>query len=167
MSENKTALTKLKKNQTIPFAGISATEDGTITWARIGKSTIFDLSLNPNVKSSNYIEDELPTDEVDYYAPKLPQELAAYKGDPAFDYFYDMMYNLPTGRDLIKPVLLVFGGEAGTAEAPAKAWLVDATVILNNFNTVEEKITFDLNFGGNIKRGTVIITDGAPTFTEG
>ncbi len=166
MPENTNALTKLKKSQTIPFIGISTVEDGTITWARIGKSTIFDLSFNPNVKTSNYIEDEMPTDEVDYYAPKLPQELATYKGDPAFDYIYDMAYNLPTGRDLIRPALLIFGGNAGTEEDPAKAWLVDATVILNNLNTVDEKILFDLNFGGNIKRGTVVITDGKPAFTE-
>lgn len=155
---------KLHKHQTIPFVNVGAeTED----WARIGKSTIFDLVLNANVVTNDYIEDEMPTDEVTYYKPTLSQELATIKGDKAFDYFYGLLYNLPTGQELNRTVLLVFAGNTGTDAAPAfKAWKVPATIILKNLNTVDEKILFDLNFGGNIVKGTATVTNGQPTFTE-
>jgi len=159
------ALEKLKKHQTIPFVDISDSDSP--TYARIGKSTIFDLVLNANVLTNNYIEDEMPTDEVDYYKPTLSQELATMKGDTAFDFFYEMLYDLPTGEALKKKVLLVFAGNVGTEEAPSfNAWLVPATIVLKNLNTVDEKILFDLNFGGNIERGTATVTDGTPTFTK-
>ena len=159
------ALEKLKKHQTIPFVDIS--DSSSPTYARIGKSTIFDLVLNANVLTNNYIEDEMPTDEVDYYKPTLSQELATMKGDTAFDFFYEMLYDLPTGEALKKKVLLVLAGNVGTEEAPSfNAWLVPATIVLKNLNTVDEKILFDLNFGGNIERGTATVTDGTPTFTK-
>lgn len=154
-------LTKLKKYRTIPFI-----KDDEGEFLRIGKSTIFALSLNANVVTQDFIEDEAPTDEVSYYKPTLPQELAAYKGDPAFDFIYDMFYNLPTGTGVQKTLLIVFDGNIGT-EAALKfnAWQANVTVVLKDFNTVDEKITFDLNFNGNIERGTATITDGTPSFT--
>ncbi len=155
------ALTKLKKHKTIPFI-----KDDSGEFLRIGKSTIFALALNANVVTQDFIEDEAPTDEVTYYKPTLPQELAAYKGDPAFDFIYDMFYKLPTGTEVQKTVLIVFAGDIGTEAAPKfNAWQTNATVVLKEFNTVDEKITFDLNFNGNIERGTVTVTDGKPVFT--
>ena len=77
-----------------------------------------------------------------------------------------MLYDLPTGEALKKNVLLVFAGNISSTGAPSfNAWLVPATVVLKNLNTVDEKILFDLNFGGNITRGTATVSDGTPTFT--
>lgn len=154
-------LTKLKKFRTIPF--IKGDADA---WLRIGKSTIFALAVNANVVTNDYIEDEAPTDEVTYYKPTLPQELAAYKGDPAFDAIYDMFYNLPTGAEAKRDVLIVFDGNLATGENAAptfNGWLVNATIVLTEFNAVDEKITFTLNLNGNIKRCGVSISDGTPT----
>ena len=130
------------------------------SWARIGKSTIFDLVLNANIVTSDFIEDEMPTDDVSYYKPTLSQELQANAGDPAFDYLYDMFYNLPTGESIKKSALFVFAGAA----SPFKAWKCEVSVILKNFNTVEEKILFDLNIN-SIEKGTVTLAEGVPTFT--
>ena len=127
-------LTRLKKFKTIPFINIGT--DAAPQWARIGKSTIFDLALNANVVTSDFIEDEMPTDDITYYKPTLPQELQTNAGDAAFDYVY-------------------------------KAWRSMATMILKDLNTVDEKILFDLNFGGTIDRGTATVTDGVPEFTSG
>ncbi len=158
-------LTKLKKFKTIPFI---KENDESSTWLRIGKSTIFALALNANIVTNNYIEDEVPTDEITHYKPTLPQELAAYKGDPAFDFIYDMFYNLPTGTAVQKPVLIVFDGNSGTEASPKfNAWQVKATVVLKDFNTVDGKITFDLNLNGNIEKGTCTIAEGVPSFTLG
>lgn len=156
---------RLKKNKTIPFIDIhtSGTE---AQWARIGKSTIFDLTLNANTVTSDFIEDEMPTDDVTYYKPTLPQELQANKGDEAFDFIYDMFYNLPTGEGIKKPVLIVFAGDIGTENEPTfNAWLTNSSVILKDFNTVDEKILFDLNIN-SITRGTVTINAGKPVFSN-
>lgn len=156
-------LTKLKKFRTIPFI---KGEDDT-TWLRIGKSTIFSLAVNANVVTNDYIEDEAPTDEITYYKPTLPQELAAYKGDPAFDAIYKMFYNLPTGAEAKRDVLIVFDGNIASttpnAEPTFNGWQVNATIVLTEFNTVDGKITFTLNLNGNINRCAVKITDGSPT----
>lgn len=157
------AKTKLKKYQTIPFINTSDVS-GSEKWARIGKSTIFDLALNPNIVTNDYIEDEMPTDEITYYKPSLPQELQTIKGDPAFDFMYKMLYDLPTGEDAKKDVLLVFAGNIGELGTPKfNAWKCKASIQLTNFNTVDEKILFTMSIS-EIERGTVTISDGTPTF---
>ena len=152
-------LTRLKKFKTIPFINTGTAD--TPVWARIGKSTIFDLTLNANVVTSDFIEDEMPTDDITYYKPTLPQELQTNAGDAAFDYVYDKFYNLPTGEEVKEDVLIVFAG----ASSPYKAWRSTATIVLKDLNTVDEKILFDLNFGGTISKGTATVTDGVPAFT--
>ena len=100
------------------------------------------------------------------YAPELPQELQCNKGDAAFDHLYDMLYNLPTGEAVKKNLLIVFAGNQGTEDAPKfNAWNTTATLILDHFDTVAEKIYFSLKIN-SIERGTVTITEKVPTFTK-
>lgn len=134
-------------------------------WARIGKSTVYDLTLNANVVTNDFIEDELPTDEVDYYKPEMSQELATYEGDKAFDYIWDMFYNLPVGTELNKTVLFVFPKNTGTEEAPTfEAWQTVSTIVLTDFNSVDKKVSFTIKIN-KIERGTATVTDGTPSFT--
>lgn len=157
------ALERLKKFKTIPFLNIS--KSGAESWARIGKSTIFDLVLNAQTEDNDFIEDEMPTTEIMYYKPELSQELQANKGDPAFDYLYDMFYNLPTGEDVKKKLLIVFAGNVGTEEAPKfNAWNTTSTLVLDHFDSVAEKIYFKFTIT-KIVRGTCTVADGVPTFT--
>ena len=156
-------LTRLKKHKTIPFLNISKTE--TPSWARIGKSTVFDLVLNAQTEDNNFIEDEMATTDITYYKPELAQELQANKGDSAFDYLYEMFYNLPTGEAVKKNLLIVFDGNEGTEENPEfKAWDTTSTLILDHFDSVAEKIYFKFNIN-SIRRGSCTVTDGKPVFT--
>ena len=91
-------LTRLKKHRTIPFLNIE-TMDAPV-WARIGKSTVFDMVLNAQTEDNDFIEDEMPTTEIINYKPELAQELQCNKGDAAFDFLYNMFFNLPTGEDV-------------------------------------------------------------------
>ena len=153
------ALTRLKKHKTIPFLNVGT--EASPVWARIGRSTIFDLSLNANIVTSEFIEDEMPTDDVTYYKPTLPQELQTNAGDDAFDAVYSMFKSRPTGEDIKKQVLIVFAGAGDTFDA----WLTNSSLILKDLNTVDEKILFDLNIN-SITDGTATIgDDGKPTFT--
>lgn len=156
-------LTRLKKHKTIPFLNISQTE--TPSWARIGKSTVFDLVLNAQTEDNNFIEDEMATTDITYYKPELAQELQANKGDSAFDYLCGMFYTLPTGEAVKKNLLIVFDGNEGTEENPEfKAWDTTSTLILDHFDSVAEKIYFKFNIN-SIRRGSCTVTDGKPVFT--
>ena len=107
----------------------------------------------------------MPTDDATYYKPTLPQELQSNKGDACFDYLYDMFYNLPTGEEIKKSVLIVFAGGTTAGEVTTyKAWQTNSSIILKDFNTVDEKIIFDININ-SITKGTVVLADGVPTFT--
>ncbi len=154
------SLTRLKKHKFIPY--INTGTSAVPVWARIGKSTIFDLTLNANIVTSDFIEDEMPTDDVAYYKPTLPQELQTNAGDASFDFIYEMFKSLPTGEDVKKEVLIVFAG----TESPFDAWLTGSSIILKDLNTVDEKILFDININ-SVTDGTVTINaeTGAPTFT--
>ncbi len=154
------SLTRLKKHKFIPYINTGTTS--TPVWARIGKSTIFDLTLNANIVTSDFIEDEMPTDDVTYYKPTLPQELQTNAGDASFDYIYEMFKSLPTGEDIKKEILICFAG----ATTPVDAWLTNSSVILKDLNSVDEKILFDININ-KITNGTVAFDaqTGAPTFT--
>lgn len=137
----------------------------TESWARIGKSTIFDLVLNAQTEDNDFIEDEMPTTDVMYYKPELSQELQCNKGDEAFDYLYDMFYNLPTGEEVKKNLLIVFAGNIGTDDSPKfNAWNTTSTLILDHFDSVAEKIYFKFSIT-KIQRGTCTVSDGVPTFT--
>lgn len=134
-------------------------------WARIGKSTVFDLVLNAQTEENDFIENEMTVTDITSYKPELAQELQANKGDAAFDYLYDMFFNLPTGEDVKKNLLIVFAGNEGTDEAPTfKAWDTMVTLTLDHFDSVAEKIYFKFSIY-NIERGTATVTEGKPVFT--
>ena len=157
-------LTRLKKHKTIPFLNIGTAEKP--IWARIGKSTVFDLVLNAQTEDNDFIESEMTTTDITSYKPELAQELQSNKGDAAFDYLYDMFFNLPTGEDVKKNLLIVFDGNNGTEDAPEfKAWNTKATLILDHFDSVAEKIYFKFNIN-NIERGTATVTAGVPVFAQ-
>ena len=157
-------LTRLKKHRTIPF--LNTDKADTPTWARIGRSTVFDMVLNAQTEDNDFIEDEMPTTEITNYKPELAQELQCNKGDPAFDFLYDMFFNLPTGEDVKKNLLIVFDGNDGTEDAPKfKAWNTTSTLILDHFDSVAEKIYFKFNIN-KIERGICTVSGGTPTFTK-
>lgn len=135
-------------------------------WARIGKSTVFDLVLNAQTEENDFIENEMTVTDITSYKPELAQELQSNKGDLAFDYLYEMFFNLPTGEDVKKNLLIVFDGNQGTADGPSfRAWNTMATLTLDHFDSVAEKIYFKFNIY-NIERGTATVTDGKPVFTK-
>lgn len=143
---------------------ISATDAE--NWARIGKSTIFDLVLNAQTEDNDFIEDEMATTEIMSYKPELAQELQANKGDPAFDFLYDMFFDLPTGEEVKKNLLIVFAGNVGTEDAPKfRAWNTTSTLILDHFDSVAEKIYFKFSII-KVNKGTVTVNDGVPVFTQ-
>lgn len=208
----------IKKTKVVPFLGDRGT---TPNWTQIKKSTSFTLSYNPQTKTYDFISDEQPTEEIESYQPSLAQSLTMFKGEPDYQKIFDMAFDLPTGEDAHRPVLVVFYKEQGTTASTTvityektedetvdasktyytkegdvytevaepsdldidsyyekittvvpggtvyKAWKVDSLVKLNQMDTVNENIDFDLAFN-EIERGAVEIgSGGTPTFIKG
>ena len=154
-------MTKLTKDQFIPF--LDTAEDSTFAeseWTRIDLSTIFDLAVNPQSESMDYICYKNAVEEVISNQPELPQEIALYEGNPMYDYIAEKLYNLPVGDECKVPFLLCFGGTS------ARAWRGICTLLLDTLSTTDGKITFSLKFGGDIELGTYTISDGEPTFVS-
>lgn len=165
------AETRITKNQVIPFLDISQTintNTHTPEWARIDRSTIFDLALNPNSQETDYISLAAPIEEVDKYKPELPQEIALYRGNKIYDFVEQMILDLPVGDGVRVPALICFPPKpnSGGTGSTINAWMVkDCRLLLSNYNSVDGKITFTLKLGGDIAKGTVTITEGVPSFT--
>lgn len=122
--------------------------------------------LNAQTEENDFIEYEMAVTDILSYKPALSQELQCNKGDVAFDYLYDMFYNLPTGEDVKKNLLIVFDGNQGTDDEPVfRAWNTKATLTLDHFDSVAEKIYFNFSIY-DIERGTATVTDGKPTYTK-
>lgn len=164
------AETKITKNKVIPFIDTSKTagaDTWTPSWKRIDKSTIFDLAFNPQSESVDYIAYESAIEEISSYQPELPQEIALYRGNPIYDFVEGYCIDLPVGDAVTVPFLLAWPPSTTGSTETIRAWQVpDCRLMLSNYNSVDGKITFTLKLGGDIAKGTVVITDGVPVFTK-
>ena len=153
-------VTKLKKTQFIPFLDVS--EDLTLqacTWKRIDKSTLMSISMNPQTETNEWIDSDIPEEEVTSNQPEIGQEIAIYQGNPIYDFLFAKFYDMPTGEECKVPFLQCFGG------TDKKAWRSIATIIFDSLDAVAGKLTFTIKLGGNVEKGTYTITEGTPTFT--
>ena len=154
-------MTKLTRDKFVPFLDISKDDTyETSSWKRIDYSTIFELTVGEQEEDMDYICYENAVTEVNSNQPELPQEIACYEGNPVYDFMIQELYNLPTGADCKVPFLLCFGG------TQKKAWRGLCTITGKVLNPVEGKITFTMNIGGDIDKGTYTIEDGSPSFVK-
>lgn len=156
------SLTQLKKTDFIPFidtSGTINTSSWVPTWVRVSRSTICSLNPNPQTVTEDFISYDTPATIITGYQPELPLDLSTYEGDPAFDFIYEMFFDLPVGSEATVPLLFCFGG------TDKRAWRnQSATLQLGELSTVDKKISFSSKLGGTIEKGTYSIADGVPTF---
>lgn len=152
------AETKITKNLCMVFVDTSAGAELPV-WTRVRRSTILNLMMNAETESMDYISQEMPTEEIKGYKPSMDQENATYKGDPLYEFMFQKFFNC----DLAHGKTLICFPES---EKGKQAWQVDDTTFtLNEMNYGEGKITWGMNFGGDIKRGTYTVSEGVPTFS--
>ena len=66
---------------------------------------------------------------------------------------------MPTGAKCKIPFLMCFGGTG------KKAWRCISTITSKELSTVDGKLSFSIEMGGDIEKGTYDIQGGVPTFT--
>ena len=148
---------RITKNMCIPFIDVS--ESDTPSWKRIDKSTIFEIEMNAETESCDYISQEMPTEEIVSYAPSMDQEIATYRGNPIYEFMFQRFYNCSTAHG--KSLICFPADESGKQ----RAWLVtDTSFVLNAMNWAEGKITWSMRFGGDIQRDTYSVSNGVPSF---
>lgn len=151
-----------KKHQTQLFLRTDGTTESPV-WARLGLSTVLDIAMNTEAEDYDFIKDENPTTIVEKYAPSIAQECMAKEGDSCFEYLWGLFFNMESGTAVETDALIVFPKEA--SGSGMQAWRMPATIILNNFDFVAKKISFDIKTAGTIKKGTATVSEGAPNFT--
>lgn len=161
----------VRKSQIAPF--INKGTELNPDWIRIKKSTAFTLALNPNVKTFEFISDDEASEEIDGYKPTLSQDITMFKGEPDYEFFFDMVYSLPKGKKAHRDVLIVFYQEKGTytdsgeAKTVYKAWKVDSLVKLNQLDSVNSSIGIELGLKNPILGAVYSDEDGKAAFIEG
>ncbi|WP_147613027.1 hypothetical protein [Treponema pectinovorum] len=161
----------IKKTTVVPF--INTGTKSAPVWTQIKKSTSFTISMNPQTKSYDFISSETPQTEIEGYQPSLAQEIVMFKGEKDYEAIFDMLYHRVTGKDAHKDALIVFYKHKGTFSRNSEsitvyqAWKIDALVTINQMDTVNENIGFDLALN-DIEEGAIEITSqGEPSFIKG
>lgn len=87
-----------------------------------------------------------------------------------FKTIFDMCFNLPTGGNAHRNVLLVFYASKDETTTSGttyyKAWKVDSVVKLGTLDSVNQSIDFDLALN-NHETGAVTVAEGIPTWVAG
>lgn len=131
-------------------------------WVRVDKSTIFELSFNPQEETYGYIDAANDSTEVTSYQPELPQEIVLDSANPLYQAMFDFCMRFPVGSDANVPCLVVTPDEEGKA-ARGFLW-EDAAISPQALNTVDGVLTFTMRLNGRVTEGTVTASDGTFAF---
>ena len=157
----------IKKHKTLPFinAGTSDAPD----WVQIKKATEFTHSLNPETEERDYISDEQATTELMNYKPSMSLSVTTIAGEADFDLFYKLYKEKATGEDAKREYMIVFVFDSSSAGGTEYyyAYKTDATITVDEFNSVDSQISVSIYENGTPTKGFVYLEDGAPVFTEG
>lgn len=146
---------------------IGQTEEGTgYAWARVDKSEVFDLALNPQEVTKAYIETANDETSINSYQPQLDQEIVIDGNNEVYSLMYEFFMHMPTGSDAEVPCMLIMPSVTDPDVADAYVW--DKAILSpSNLNTVDKKLTFSMKLNGAMKRGTGEKgTSGRFEFTE-
>ena len=113
---------------------------GTEKWSRAGKAAEWTDMMNVKTVSHDYIEDESPTDVIEYYQPSVSVPLTAYKGDPVYEYVFGLYQKQDVSPNTATKVLRVF--QSTNPQGKNIAQVTDCAVIIDNFNFATGVITF-------------------------
>lgn len=170
-------MSKLTRDMFEPYIDLdkgAGASTGEYRWARVRKSTIFELSANAQEETYGYIDTKTDTTEVTSYQPQLPLESVPESTDEVYAFMQDYLFDFPLGSDTQVPFLLKFpiietdsdGHSTGMIDTEKRRAIIwDEAVVSNlTLNTVDQLATWTEMLNGTPKYGTMPI-DGT-TFTE-
>lgn len=157
---------KLTRDLFVPLIDLNklqGSEESGYNWARIDKSTIFELSFNPQEETYSYIDSANDATQVNSYQPELPQEIVLDSSNPIYSAMFDFAMRMPLGSDAVVPCLLAMPDASGRSTR-GYMW-PEAIVSPQTLNTVDGLLSFTLKLNGQKQEGTVSNSGGEFTFT--
>lgn len=130
-------------------------EPGTYELTRVDKSTIFELSFNPNEETFSYIDSPNDTTEVTGYSLELPQEIILDNKNALYSKLLPKIREaVRTGEPIKAPSCAVYP-DISTGEATDADMFDEATISPQSLNSVDGKLSFTIKLNGTPKKGTV------------
>lgn len=157
---------QLTRDLFVPFIDTNKGE-GTPKWVPIDLSEQFEFSYNPNTETRQYICYKNDYTEVTGYAPEFPQEIVLDNTNPLYKFMDKFLNSYPVGADANIP-LLIARPDLTTGKPTVGQMWASASVTGDNLNTVDGKLSFNINPNGDPVNGTVsgVGTDSV-SFTPG
>ena len=157
----------IKKHKTIPFINKGTSENP--DWVQIKKATEFTHSLNPETEERDYISDEQGTTELMQYKPSMSLSVTTIEGEADFNLFYDLYKQKAIGEDAKREYLIVYVFDSVVVADVTYyyAYKTEATIAVDEFNSVDSTITVSIYENGTPTQGYVQLAEGVPVFTEG
>lgn len=139
----------------VPFIDTTFGETaGTYTWVPVDLSTVFEFAFNPSTENYSYICYANDTTEVTGYAPTMDQEIVLDSSNPLYKAMREWMMSFPTGSKAKVPLMVVMPDMKTDKPTEGYMW-ADGSISPGSINTVDGKLTFTLNFNGDVTEGTV------------
>lgn len=141
-------------------------------WARVDKSTTYELAWNPQTETYQYIDAANDSTEVTGFQTSMGQEIILDEKNRMYRLIDDYAWKFKTGSDTIIEVCLPrpYYDENGVLDKTkwkAKVWK-EASVVPDSLNTIDKKYAFTLNLNGDPTDGYVTKDEnGKFVFTEG
>lgn len=161
-------MAKLTRDKYAPYIDLNKGA-GEHKWARVRKSTIFELSANAQEDTYGYIDTQNDTTEVTSYQPQLPLETITESTDEVFRFMQTYLFDFPMGSDTVVPFMLIYpliGEDGVVSEKYENAIMFEEAVVSNlALNTVDQQATWTEMLNGTPKRGYVAY--GETEFKEG
>lgn len=152
----------IKRSQVAAFLDTTPTSE-TDTFNIMGKGlTDLSYAYNPNVTTSQYINEDNATSTLNNYAVQLDGTQIAYKGDAVFDFINGLRKTLAVGEDAETNLLLVDVFDNNYAQK------FNCTVAITSFGGTASdptKIGYTVYCNGNPVNGTASIENKVATFT--
>lgn len=162
-------LEKIKRSALAHFLDTTFGGD-TPVYNRIRKSTSGATSLNPQVTTEQYIDEDSATSSIDGYQPSIDFPMVAYKGDPVFEALFPLYKARSIGAACDSTYIEVYiFNQTGTGQSAAYgAQKNNCTVEITSFggdagSPVSLEYTIHLN--GDPIQGTATIANQVATFT--
>lgn len=127
---------------------------GTANYVPIDLSTVFEFAYNPNTETVSYICYKHDTTRVTAYNPTMSQEIVLDNTNAMYKFMSEFLADYPVGSSAELPVLLIRPDLTSGKPTVGELW-PKCVVVGNTLNTVDGKLSFDLNFNGDYQKGTV------------
>ena len=159
------AMDDMKKGTVVKSSDVEILIKNQDQYFRQKKTTTLDISVDTETEEKNFIADLSPSTFSKFTKFSLSNDLFAIKGEPDFEFFFNLYISLPKGTPAPLDILVVYKAFGSKSEG-YKAWhFPEAQLVFTDYNAVDSVLNYDFNFGqGEV--GTCNMSTGQAQFKK-